>query len=266
MSETNLKTPSGKGQKRREELIDFSYALEEIGERAGFKISARGWAYQLEVERLINKSDFDLVEKIINECRKKGFLSIDFTAEEEGRKFSGVEEPSDLSPIEYMRQFLDGAMECQEWYDVDWWEGEKYYIQMVVEKIDLKTLFKPVCKKYRIAISSSKGWSSLLHRAEYARRFKEAEDRGLKCVLLYAGDFDPDGLRISEFLRKNLWDLRNIVWDDESSGYDPGGEIYEMVKKKGEVSKNVLISDEPEKLTINRFGLNYDFIIENNLT
>ena len=263
---TELKLPSGRGIKREESLTAFAQALEELGSQAGFKISARGWAYQLEVERLINKSQFDLVEKIVNECRKEGYLPIDFTAEEEGRKFSGVETPAVETPVEYMRQFLDGAMRCQEWYDVDWWEGEKYYIQMVVEKIDLKTLFEPVCEEYHIPIASSKGWSSMLQRAKYAERFKKAEDIGLKCALIYCGDFDPDGLRISDFLRKNIWDLRNIVWDDGSGGYDPGGKIYKSVKKKGEKSRIVLISDEPEKLIVKRFGLNYDFIIENDLT
>jgi hypothetical protein len=79
-------------------------------------------------------------------------------------------------------------------------------------------------------------------RAEYARRFKEAEEQGLTCVLLYSGDHDPDGLRISDFIFENLRSLRNINWKDGKDGYDP------------------------ENLIIDRFGLNYDFIIRNNLT
>ena len=78
----------------------------------------------------------------------------------------------------------------------------------------------------------------MLQRAEYARRFQEAERRGLKCVLLYCGDHDPDGLRISTHLRNNLRDLRNIEWRDGTEGYDP------------------------INLTIDRFGLNFDFIEE----
>jgi hypothetical protein len=74
------------------------------------------------------------------------------------------------------------------------------------------------------------------------RRFKEAEMRGLRCVLLYCGDFDPDGLRISDFLRKNIEELKDITWSDGVGGYDP------------------------RNLIIDRFGLNYDFIVENNLT
>ena len=148
----------------------------------GFKVSARGWCYQLETERLINKDEFDKVESWINRCRKRGILPIDFTAEEEGRKFSGVEIPETDSPQENLREWIDQTMRAEKWYTPDWWNGEKYYIQMLVEKVDLKTLFMPVCKKYHIPIATSKGWSSMLQRAEYARRFKEAEDKGLKTL------------------------------------------------------------------------------------
>jgi len=113
---------------------------------------------------------------------------------------------------------------------------------MVVEKIDLKTLFEPVCREYHIPIATSKGWSSMLQRAEYSKRYQDATNRGLKCVLLYCGDFDPDGLRISQFLRSNLQDLQFTRWTDGTKGYDP------------------------TNLIIDRFGLNYDFIEENNLT
>lgn len=183
------------------------------------------------------------MENLINkECRQKGYLPIDFVAEEESRKFSGVEIPDDSSPLEFIKRFLSDVLEAERYYTPDWWDGEEYYIQMVVEKIDLKSLFEPVCRDYHIPIATSKGWSSMLQRAEYAKRFKEAEDKGLKCVLLYCGDHDPDGLRISEFLRSNLDDLKYIIWEDGEGGYDP----YDLI--------------------INRFGLNYDFIIANNLS
>jgi len=239
-----LKLPQrgSRGARREEELKRFARSLEELSWRVGFKLSSRGWCYQLEGFNLIDKSQFDLVEEVINECRKKGYLPVDFTAEEEARSFSCVEYPASESPAEYMKGYLEAALTCENWYTPDWWEGEEYYLQMVVEKIDLKTLFEPVCRLYHVPIATSKGWSSILQRAEYARRFKEAERRGLKCVLLYCGDFDPDGLRISEFLRKNLEELRSIRWSDGEGGYDPSS------------------------LIIDRFGLNYDFIVANNLT
>ena len=225
-----------------EKLREFACELKTMSDKIGFKVSARGWCYLLETERIITKAEFDKVESWINKCRKKGILAIDFTAEEESRKFSVVEIPNANTPVQEMREWVEAAMETERYYTPNWWDGEEYYIQMLVEKIDLKTLFMPVCKQYHIPIATSKGWSSMLQRAIYARRFKEAEDRGLKPVLLYCGDHDPDGLRISEFIRKNLEDLKNIEWDDGEGGYDP------------------------ENLKIVRFGLEADFIKKHKLT
>lgn len=226
----------------RERLEEFAEKINELQERIGFKVSARGWCYQLESERLINKDEFDKVESWINKCRKEGILPIDFTSEEEGRKFGGVETPDTDTPVEDLRYWIKNTLTTEERYVPNWWEGEEYYIQMLVEKIDLKTLFAPVCEKYKIPIATSKGWSSMLQRAIYSRRFKEAEEQGLKPLLLYCGDHDPDGLRISDFIRKNLEDLKNIVWEDGLSGYDP------------------------ESLEIVRFGLDAEFIEKHKLT
>jgi hypothetical protein len=220
------------------DLTAFSDFIKELSDEIGFRISSRGWSYILEQKRFINKDQFDKATNAINACRKKGLLPIDFTAEESARDFSGVEEPDNAHIIDRFGDYLRTSLNAADLYTPDWWEGEDYYIQMVVEKIDLVTLFQPVCEDYHIPIANSKGWSSMLQRAEYARRFSEAEANGLECVLLYCGDHDPDGLRISEFIRKNLLDLKNIEWEDGTSGYDP------------------------KDLIIDRFGLNYDFIQE----
>ena len=223
-------------------LQDFADLLLDLDEQIGYPVSSRGWCYILEQSGAITKAEFDKVEQWVNRCRKRGVLPIDFVAEEAARKFQGVETPSEVSPVQDMTGWLTGLQNCEEYYNVDWWDGEEYYLQMVVEKVDLVTLFRPVCAQYHIPIANSRGWSSMLQRAEYARRFKEARSKGLKCVLLYCGDHDPDGLRISEFLRKNLRDLKDIYWSDGTRGYNP-------------------IS-----LHIYRFGLNYDFIQQNGFT
>lgn len=240
---TTFSLPSSRSRELRlHQLAKFAGNMIDIANKIGFRLSARGWAYQLEGFHLITKAEFDRVENIINECRQNGLLPIDFTAEEESRQFSGVEKPTKETPIAFMGKYLEASLRCEDWYTPDWWDGETVYIQMVVEKIDLKTLFQPICEAFHIPIATSKGWSSMLQRAEYSRRFKEAEARGLKCVLLYCGDHDPDGLRISEFLRSNLRELAFVRWNDGVRGYNPSN------------------------LTIERFGLNYDFIEANNLS
>lgn len=226
----------------KKQLHIFVSFIQEISEEIGFKVSSRGWGYILEQRGVINKDQFDKVEGIINRCRKEGCLPVDFVGEESARSFQEIHTPTTGSLQNHVKEWLEAAINCDQYFIPDWWDGEKYYIQMVVEKIDLVTLFQPICAKYHIPIANSKGWSSILQRAEYCRRFKEAEQRGLKCVLLYCGDHDPDGLRISETIRKNLEDIKDVEWEDGLTGFDP------------------------LSLTIERFGLNYDFIIKNKLT
>lgn len=190
----------------------------------------------------ITKDQFDKVEGMINRARKYGLLPVDFVAEESSRMFQEVHIPDTRSLEEHVTLWLEAAMNCHEHFEPNWWDGEKFYIQMLVEKVDLVTLFQPICAQYHIPIGNARGWSSILQRADYARRFQEAGDNGLTCVLLYCGDHDPDGLRISDAIRKNLEDIKDIYWDGGGTGYDP------------------------EDLIIERFGLDYDFIRKNKLT
>lgn len=233
-----------KSRYQKHELQEFAKQIIAISDNIGFKVSSRGWCYILEGYRMINKDEFDKVDSLINNCRRYGYLPIDFVAEESSRQFHGIEEATDVSVVTLFGRYLNGAMSADDYYTPDWWDGEEYYIQMVVEKVDLVTLFSPVCEEYHIPIANSKGWSSMLQRAEYARRFSEAVEKGLKPVLLYCGDHDPDGLRISEFIKNNLIDLKDVKWEDGTDGFDP----------------------DRDDLIIQRFGLNYDFIVRNNLT
>lgn len=226
----------------KKKLQDFADLMVQTQENIGFKVSSRGWCYIMEQAGFIDKSQFDKVETAINRCRKDGLLPVDFVADESARAFSGVETPSDGTVDDTLRWMLRDVLDGGKFFIPDWWDGEEYYIQMVVEKVDLLTLFEPICKRYHIPIANARGWQSILQRAEYSRRFKEAEDMGLKCVLLYCGDHDPDGKRISTTMMKNLHDVENVYWSDDLQGYDP--------------------SD----LVIDRFGLEYEFIVNNKFT
>ena len=232
--ETELIIPTGKGRKIK--LKQFAKTLIKIQEKVNFKISSRGWCYQLEGYGLIDKSQFDFIQRVINECRKKGYLPIGFTAEDKSRSFECVD-ISSADIKEFLREdFINILEEASDYYMPSFMDDKDYYVQILVEKIDLKTLFKPITSFYRIPIATAKGWSDINQRAEIISRFKEAEERGQIPILLYCGDFDCAGLLISETLKKNFDDLREATdWDCEN-------------------------------LKVDRFGLNYDFIVKNNLT
>lgn len=229
------KLPS-RGKNRLIELEAFANTLIKIDKETGFKVSSRGWAYQLEGLGLITKGEFNRVQNLINECRKNGMLPIDFVAEEDARRFDGIHAPDTLSMNDYLRSWIETTLRAGDIYQPDYWDDEMYFIQMLVEKTDLVSLFKPICNEYHIGIATSKGWSSILQRADIAKRFKEMEETGHISVLLYAGDHDPVGLGISDTLMKNFIDIeKGTRWN-------------------------------PDALIIDRFGLNYDFITEHGLT
>lgn len=219
------------------QLEEFaSYILTESA-KIDFRPSSRGWAYLLEGARLIDKSEIDTAQNTVNELRRNGMLPLDICAEDAKRTWQSIEELDAADPNAEIDRYF-GTIE--DWLDTynprSFWDNQEYYIQMVVEKIDLRELFAPICRYYHIPIANGGGWSDINLRGQMMQRFKEHEAAGRKPVLLYAGDFDPAGLLISDTVLENMWDLAEAVqWI-------------------------------PENVRVDRFGLNYDFIVANNLT
>jgi hypothetical protein len=99
-------------------------------------------------------------------------------------------------------------------------------------------LFGPICNKFYIPIANARGWSDLNTRWAMLERIRDHAGEGRHCVILYCGDHDPAGLNISESLRRNLSELLTHA------------EWLRLM----------------DRLTVDRFGLNADFIAANNLS
>lgn len=216
-------------------LEAFASEIRDIDAKRTNRIeySTRGWCYLLEGLGKIDKDEFSSCQKAINDCRKIGLLPIDFVAEDqdETRRFKGiieVSEPADL--LADVQSDLDRILKNLQIESTDFWAEEKYYLMMCVEKGDILNLFKPICDKYHIPIVSSKGWGPILLRYHIAVLAQKAEAKGLTPVLLLFYDLDPAGIKITDTFRKNLKDCeRGTGWS-------------------------------PNKLVIDRFGLNKDDI------
>jgi len=218
------------------QLRQWCEGIVEINSTLDFKVSSRGWCYILE-EHGLSKGDFDKAERLINSCRKKGLLPVDICSEDDGRQAEHLESIDDETPTEFAQSWIDYLGRAHTRYcPISFWEDLDVYVQMTVEKIDLKSLFSSECRPFHIPLSNISGWNDINSRVAIMRRFAHWEQRGKRCVLLHCGDHDPGGLHISEFLHSNLNDLENTVgWS-------------------------------PENLHIDRFGLNYGFIRRHRLT
>jgi hypothetical protein len=217
-------------------LKAFCGGILEIKASLDFDVSSRGWAYILE-DHGLSKGDFNAAEGLIADCRKSGLLPLDIVAEDSGRMFEHVEAIDNHDPIDEALGIVDRVKCAHEfYYPISFWDCQTTYIQLLVEKVDLRNLFGPVCGEFNLPIANVRGWGDINTRASLMRRYRHYEAAGKKCVLLYCGDHDPAGLSISAFLRSNLQELEGAVgWS-------------------------------PKNLTIERFGLNADFIQANGLS
>jgi hypothetical protein len=187
----------------------------------------------------IDKGDFNACSKAINNCIKLGYLPIDFTAKDQDptRSFRGIHKVSGPSVLlKEVSKGINEVLDILPHHITDYWKGEKYYVMMCVEKIDIYNLYDPICREYNVPIVNSGGWYTLKPRNTIAELSKKAEEKGLKPVLILFYDHDITGLKIPKTFRKGLRDMM------------------------GQTKWN------PSNLIIDRFGLNYDDIDKHGLT
>jgi len=220
-----------------DQLRQWCKGIVEINSTLDFKVSSRGWCYILE-DHGLSKGDFDKAERLINTCRKNGHLSVDICCEDDGRQAEHLERVVDVPPAAFAQGWIDYLLSSvhRSYCPISFWDDLDVYVEMTVEKIDLKSLFSSECKPFHIPLTNVSGWNDINSRVAIMRRFAYWERRGKRCVLLHCGDHDCGGLHISEFLRSNLNDLK------KTAGWSP------------------------DNLHVDRFGLNADFIRDNRLT
>jgi len=239
----NTRLGSTRGGPTLEDLPRYEAALttwcdgiRQIQSGLDFDVSSRGWCYVLE-EYGLSKGDFDTAQRLINDCRKDGHLPLDICSEDDRRVAEHLEYLDDPDPKVRAQAIVDDIDSAdQDYHPHSFWQAQDAYVEMLVEKIDLKSLFSVVCEPFHIALTNNAGWGDLNSRAAMMKRFADWEAEGKRCVLLYCGDHDPGGLHISEFIRSNMADLsRAVGWS-------------------------------PDNLVIDRFGLNVAFINRHRLT
>ena len=223
----------------REQVASWCALILEIKSSMDFSVGARGWCYILENRNALRKGNFDVAERLITDCRKSGDLPLDICAEDDSRETIGLEkEIAGTTVEEEAADWIDHLRNHahESYTPISFWDDRDVYVEVAVEKLDLRNLFEPVCKEFYVPLTNFKGWSDLNARAAMMRRFARRESEGRRCVLLLCTDLDPGGLDQANKMRKNLEDLsRAVGWS-------------------------------PKNLVIIRFGLDAKFVNRHRLT
>lgn len=215
----------------------FCEYMLKIASTLDFMPSSRGWCYVMENDGKITKGQFDAALAFITSCRKSGLLPVDICSEDDRRAFLHLPELDAARPVDFVSAWVNHLRSAWRRYTpIDFWSLQDVYVEMLVEKSDLASLFAPVCAEYHVPLANTSGRADVHQRYAMLQRFGEHAAAGRQCVLLYCGDHDPAGLAISDELRGNFDELA------EAAGW------------------------HPDELVIDRFGLNYEFIVANGLS
>jgi hypothetical protein len=94
---------------------------------------------------------------------------------------------------EYTRQQLDRFL-CN--YKRNLLQSQPAYVELVVEKITVHEIANRAAGRYHVPVGVGRGYTSVTSLDETAERFRASgKDR---CILLIAGDLDPEGENIAE--------------------------------------------------------------------
>jgi len=98
--------------------------------------------------------------------------------------------------------FVDPSKPRYELYSSSFWKGQKYFVEIWLEKQALQDFFMPYCRRYRMNLVVCKGYPSVtrLREAKEARQVPA----NVQYVILYFGDFDPSGVDIERHINDEL--------------------------------------------------------------
>lgn len=209
------RTPGRKSAAREaaERAADLTLCnwIEKRWRATGLAFGTRGWAYICENEGLISKGEFAAFETWLGRVRKAGLLDPDAVADDEARRADHGEFVDDDSPEQYAAGAIDSANRwLSDYTPISVWEGLGTYVEVLVEKVDLKVLFSRICLRYHVPLTNGKGSSDINSRRRMLQRYRAHAEAGRDLVLLYFGDHDPAGLDIARVIKSNLMECANI--------------------------------------------------------
>ncbi len=186
--------------------------MEAYISKIGFAPVARSWLYAFESVGLIGKGDFDAIGTWMTKCRKwiksdgsGALIPWHFVGDDESRRMTGWDRyDEECTSCEYMnRRLRDCLASVSDYSPASYWKHQQYFPILWTEKRDLIKLFQ---KELPGAVKrfASKGQTNIGSRVNVIEECIAAEECGLLPVILYCGDHDPSGIKISDGIQENL--------------------------------------------------------------
>ncbi|MCY4491472.1 MAG: hypothetical protein OXC46_08435 [Thaumarchaeota archaeon] len=190
------------------------------------KITVRQMYYRLVSKKYLthSKKSYKQVVTRLTDGRMTGLIDWDIIVDTARSSHMHHEFPS-------MKDFLDAAKKS---YRRPRWDGQKNYVEVMVEKDALARILRPITDAYHVRLTINRGYTSTTFVHDLYNRLDDAAiSRDKKFVLLYMGDHDPSGTSMPESIRMSLEELNPALFIREWGKMDVIALTDEQIKEYG---------------------------------
>lgn len=193
------------------EVIERANAIIAEYAALGFDLTLRQLYYQF-VSRdwLANKdTEYDRLGALISDARLAGLIDWNAITDRTRnlRQLSAWESPASI---------IDAAAQG---YHIDLWKGQRYYVEVWVEKDALIGVIARVCERWDVPYFSCRGYTSQSEMWVAARRLALRQQGFRVPLVIHLGDHDPSGLdmtrdiedRLAAFITHDLGRSRLVI-------------------------------------------------------
>lgn len=207
--------------------VNWNEVIEEVKEalewfeRNRIKPTLRTLYYRLVSKNIIpnTKNSYKTLSRKLVEARKKGIIPFDafvdktryskkpfgmgwkpFNSEDLTKKEKKLEEK--LNELDLERLIEDEFSYLREARNFWRWSGQKYYVEVWMEKDALADTVWNWIKGEGVVLRVNRGYGSWSFLHESVNEMMANMEDGMKPVVLYLGDLDPTGVDIDRFLQE----------------------------------------------------------------
>ncbi len=177
-------------------MIDHANEIIEGYMAQDLTLTLRQLYYRFVSENLISNTinSYRSLGYLINEARLSGL--IDWLAiEDRSRNLNALPHWNSPSEIIYS---------AAESYNIDKWEGQKYRVEVWVEKQALEAIIEKAVRPFDCACFACKGYNSQSEMWRSAERFQDYVAMGQIPVIIHLGDHDPSGIDMTRDIKDRL--------------------------------------------------------------
>lgn len=175
-------------------------------EQQGYDLSLRQLYYQLVAGNIVPNTErsYKAIGSLVSDARLAGLIDWDMI-KDRGRVMAKN------SHWTTPREILEA---CARQFQIDKWEKQSNYVEVMVEKQALEGVLEPVCRELDVPFTANKGYSSSSALYEAGRRMFERLREEKEIHVIYLGDHDPSGIDMS----RDVEDRLKMFADVESEG------------------------------------------------